>query len=223
MKLKLYHLLLLGSLFWSACSNDSIDEIDAVSKHQIVSEFQIEGEPPIRDTLIGCEVLLRKIIRGGSRSSFDTLPGYTENERGHSIKGMGFDNRAGIFIHRPKHQDALFSRVEIQSLVEGFEQPSFTGEYVYPILSVAIGEKLYRSFLYDLRSHPHYDFHVSKYDPQALVALDFHDLGTLALCNNTLPSVGQVDVKYQGYLYTYDGIDSLHIDANYSVIISDQW
>ena len=223
MNLKFYHLILIGSVFWSACSKTSLNEQESAPKHQIISEFLIEGEAPIRDTLTGCDLLLKKIIRGGSRGSFDTFPGYTENERGHNIKGKAFDNRAGIFIHRPKHQDALFSLAEIENLILGFEQPRLTGEYVYPILSMVIGEKTFRSFLFELRSQPPYNFLVTKYDSDAHVELDFHDLGALKLCVNPIPAVGQVDVKYHGYLYTRDGLDSLYVDANYSVIISDQW
>jgi len=200
-----------------------MDDQEAAPKHQIISEFLIEGEAPIRDTLIGCDLLLRKVMRGGSRSSFDTFPGYTENERGHNIKGKAFDNRAGIFIHRPKHQDALFALAEIENLIDRFEQPVFKGEYVYPILSIVVREQTYRSFLYELRSQPPYDFQVSKHDFNATVEFSFFDLGSLTLCVNPIPAVGQVDIKYQGFLYTHDGMDSLQIDANYSVVISDQW
>ncbi|MBX2877183.1 MAG: hypothetical protein KTR30_34000 [Saprospiraceae bacterium] len=223
MKLKFYLFFLIGSLLGSACNKSSLDDPEAAPKQQIISELLIEGEAAIRDTLTDCKLLLSMVIRGGSRGSFDTFPGYSENERGHNIRVEGIHTRASIFVHRPTHQDAMFTRTEIENLVLGFEEPVLTGEYVYPMLTVEIGERTYRSFLHDLRPPPYLDFHVSKYDPNASVELSFFDLGALTLCSKPLPAVGQVDVKYKGYLYARDGLDSLHIDADYSVIISDQW
>ena len=223
MRLKFYLFLLIGSLLGSACNKSSLDDPEATPKHQIISKLLIEGEAVIRDTITDCKLLGSMVIRGGSLGSLDTFPGYSENERGHNIRVEGIHTRASIFIHRPKHQDAMFTRAEIENLVAGFEEPILTGEYVYPLLNVEIGKRTYRSFLHDLQPLPYLDFHVSKYDPDATVKLSFFDLGVLTLCSKPLPAVGQVDVKYKGYLYARDGLDSLHIDANYSVIISDQW
>lgn len=221
MKFKYFLFLCVGSLLWNTCSKSSSEEVESPAQPSIIIALSIDGRGTIRDTIVGCDLLLNRVISGGGLASFDTFPGYFRNERSHKILGGDSDQRVGLFFYEHEYQFEDLPLSKMVELIDDFPTQKFSDDFVYPFIQLTVEGVNYQGFWYNTpSSRQGLYLHLNQFDPNAQIELDYTDLGEVKYCIESTSGTGRVDVSFQGYLYSEEWQDSIYLSqASYSVIV----